>query len=140
MSSPQLPAPEVIERYLGASPESFEWERVRPDFYYVRIRVPSLYLGWLPVELSIGQRTLKITGGFSVKPHASEADALSYLLRLNLEAPGFTFAIDSENRIVLVGRVALERLDGHALDAAFGRIVEITETCVGSYLSIGFGN
>ena len=131
-------APEIVERYLDASPDSFEWERVRADFYYVRIRVPSLYLGWLPVELSLGHRTLKITAGFSVKPHANTADAYDYLLRLNLEAPGLTFAIDPDNRIVLVGRVPLDELDDERLDAAFGRVVEITESCVESYLSIGF--
>jgi hypothetical protein len=112
---------------------------VRDDFYYVRIRVPSLYLGWLPVEIQIGERTLKIVAGFSVRPQTNEAEAYRYLLALNMKAPGFSFCMDAENRICLVGRIPLDGLDGRALDAAFGRIVEITESAVGSYLRLGFG-
>jgi hypothetical protein len=119
--------------------EAFEWERVRDDFYYVRIRVPSLYLGWLPVEIEIGDRTLKIVAGFSVRPQTNEAEAYRYLLALNMKAPGFSFGMDAEDRICLVGRIPLDELDAQALDAAFGRIVEITESAVGSYLQLGFG-
>ena len=129
----------TLESYLSSGGDAFEWERVRDDFYYVRIRVPSLYLGWLPVEIQIGERTLKIVAGFSVRPQTNEAEAYRYLLALNMRAPGFSFGIDAENRICLVGRIPRDDLDGPALDAAFGRIVEITESAVGSYLQLGFG-
>ena len=129
----------VLESYLSTGGDSFEWERVRDDFYYVRIRVPSLYLGWLPVEVEIGERTLKLVAGFSVRPQTNEAEAYRYLLALNMKAPGFSFGLDGENRICLVGRIPLERLDAPALDAAFGRVVEITESAVTSYLQLGFG-
>jgi hypothetical protein len=112
---------------------------VREDFYYVRIRVPGLYLGWLPVELAVGERTLKVVAGFSVKPQSNEAEAYRYLLKLNMRAAGFGFGLDEDNRICLVGRIALFDLDAGALDEAFGRVVEITETAVTSYLQIGFG-
>ena len=128
----------VLESYLSGSGDAFEWERVRDDFYYVRIRVPSLYLGWLPVEVEIGERTLKLVAGFSVRPQTNEAEAYRYLLALNMKAPGFSFGMDGENRICLVGRIPLERLDAPALDAAFGRVVEITESAVTSYLQLGF--
>ena len=128
----------VLESYLSTDGGAFEWERVRDDFYYVRIRVPSLYLGWLPVEVEIGERTLKLVAGFSVRPKTNEAEAYRYLLALNMKAPGFSFGIDGENRICLVGRIPLERLDAPALDAAFGRVVEITESAVTSYLQLGF--
>jgi hypothetical protein len=128
----------VLESYLSTGGDAFEWERVRDDFFYVRIRVPSLYLGWLPVEVEIGERTLKLVAGFSVRPQTNEAEALRYLLSLNMKAPGFSFGLDGENRICLVGRIPLERLDAPALDAAFGRIVEVTESAVTSYLQLGF--
>jgi hypothetical protein len=129
----------TLESYLSGGGDAFEWERVRDDFYYVRIRVPSLYLGWLPVEIEIGERTLKIVAGFSVRPQTNEAQAYRYLLALNMKAPGFSFGMDAENRICLVGRIPLDALDGPALDAAIGRIVEITESGVGSFLQLGFG-
>ena len=128
----------VLESYLSTGGDAFEWERVRDDFYYVRIRVPSLYLGWLPVEIEIGERSLKLVAGFSVRPQTNEVEALRYLLALNMKAPGFSFGMDGENRICLVGRIPLERLNAPALDAAFGRIVEITESAVTSYLQLGF--
>jgi hypothetical protein len=128
----------VLESYLSTGGDAFEWERVRDDFFYVRIRVPSLYLGWLPVEVEIGERTLKLVAGFSVRPQTNEAEAYRYLLALNMKAPGFSFGLDGENRICLVGRISLELLNGPALDAAFGRVVEITESAVTSYLQLGF--
>jgi hypothetical protein len=128
----------VLESYLSTGGDAFEWERVRDDFLYVRIRVPSLFLGWLPVEVEIGERTLRLVAGFSVRPQTNEAEAYRYLLALNMKAPGFSFGLDGENRICLVGRIPLERLDSHALDAAFGRVVEITESAVTSYLQLGF--
>jgi len=77
-------------------------------------------------------------GGFSVRPRINEAEAYRYLLSLNLRAPGFSFALDAQNRICLVGRIARAALDAAALDAAFGRIVEITERSLRSYLQLGF--
>lgn len=132
-------ARDVLETYLSSDGDAFEWERVRDDFFYVRIRVPSLYLGWLPVEVEIGERTLKMVAGFSVRPQTNEAEAYRYLLALNMKAPGFSFGLDDETRVCLVGRVPLELLDAGALDAAFGRLVEITESAVTSYLQLGFG-
>jgi len=100
--------------------------------------VPSLYLGWLPVEITIGERTLRVVAGFSVRPQTNEASAYRYLLSLNMKAPGFSFGLDAENRICLVGRIPLDDLDAGTLDAAFGRIVEVTESAVTSYLQLGF--
>jgi hypothetical protein len=128
----------ILESYLGASPDEFTYERVRTDLYYVRIRVPGLYLGWLPVEIFIGERTVRLVGGFSVLPRVNEAEAYGYLLRTNLTASGFCFAVDKEGRIVLTGRIAVDDFDPGSLDAALGRLVDLTESAVGSYLSIGF--
>ena len=100
--------------------------------------MPSLYLGWLPVEITIGQRTLRVVAGFSVRPQTNEAEAYRYLLALNMKAPGFSFGLDAENRICLFGRIPLDALDAGTLDAAFGRIVEITESAVASYLQLAF--
>jgi hypothetical protein len=77
--------------------------------------------------------------GFSARPQTNEAEAYRYLLALNMRASGFSFGMDAENRICLVGRIPLDELDAEALDTAFGRIVEITESAVGSYLQLGFG-
>ena len=55
-----------------------------------------------------------------------------------MRAPGFSFGLDGENRICLVGRIARDRLDARTLDAAFGRVVEITERAVGGYLRLAF--
>ena len=77
--------------------------------------------------------------GFSVRPQTNEESAYRYLLALNMKAPGFSFGLDAENRICLVGRIPLDDLDAEALDAAFGRVVEITESAVQSYLQLGFG-
>ena len=104
-------ARDVLESYLSGHGHAFEWERVRDNFLYVRIRVPSLYLGWLPVEVEIGERTLKLVAGFSVRPQINEAEAYRYLLALNMKAPGFSFGLDGQNRVCLVGRIPLERLD-----------------------------
>jgi hypothetical protein len=128
----------VLESYLVAGGEVFEWEHVRWNFYYVRIQVPSLFLGWLPVEITIGERTLHMSAGFSVQPHTNQAEAFRYLLKHNRTTSGFCFALDSENRICLVGRIPLVELDETSLDGAFGRIVGITVAAVRSYVRIGF--
>lgn len=100
--------------------------------------MPSLYLGWLPLEIEIGHRTVKLVAGFSVVPQVNSAEAYEYLLRQNLRAPGFYFGLAPEDRIVLVGRIPIDDLDEATLDGALGRIVELTTEAVGSYLKLGF--
>lgn len=112
-------------------------ERVRAGFWYVRI--PGVSRRWIPVELELGDRTLKLTSHVIVEPDENHAEVYDLLLRHNFKASGVAFAIDGkEGVIALVARIGLTEVSVAALDDLVGRVVEATETTFRSILNLGF--
>ncbi len=130
---------EVIERWLEGLPDEATVERVRDGFWYVRI--PGVSRSWIPVEIDVGERSIKLTSHVIIEPEEREAEVYKLLLRHNHRAQGVSFSLDGREGVVcLVTRIRREEVTAEALDAAMGRIVEETETTFRSILQIGFGS
>jgi hypothetical protein len=124
----------IITDYLSAGPAP--WERVEEDFFYVRI--PGVNRRVIPIEISVGQRTVRALSYFVIEPEENVADAYRFLLQRNMSGTGVAFASDKENSIVLTGRVRLDDFDEQALDELIGKIVDATESTFQPFLRIGF--
>jgi hypothetical protein len=130
-------ASEVIERWLEDLPDEATVERVRARFWYVRI--PGMNRSWIPVEIEVGDRTVKVTSHVIIEPEEQEAEVYKLLLRHNHKAEGVSYSLDGrEGVICLVARMTHDEVTEEHLDAAMGRIVEETETTFRSILQIGF--
>ncbi len=127
----------VIERWLDGLPDEATVERVREGFWYVRIRGVSR--SWIPVEIEVGERSVKLTSHVITEPEEREAEVYKLLLRHNHKAGGVSYSLDGrEGVICLVARIRRDEISCEELDAAIGRIVEETETTFRSILQIGF--
>lgn len=127
----------VVDAWTSELPDGATCERVREAFWYVRL--PGAARRWIPLELDLGDRTLKVTSHVIVEPDDNHAEVYAFLLRRNHGAAGPAFSIDGgEGVICLVGRIPLHRLDAGALDDLVGRIVEQTEETFRSILNLGF--
>lgn len=129
----------VVERWVSSLPEPATYERVHADFWYVRL--PGTSRRWIPVEIEVGERTVKLTSHVIIEPDERHADVFRFLLRHNHEAFGVAFSIDGKEGVIcLVARLPLEALDEAKLDLVVGRIVEATETTFRSILELGFAS
>ena len=132
-------AAEVIDRWLVALPEEATFERVRDNFWYVRL--PGTARRWIPIEIEVGQRSVKLTSHVIIEPEERVEEVYAFLLRHNHRATGAYFSIDgTEGVICLVDRIALAEFDEPRLDAIVGAMVDETETTFRSILEIGFGS
>ena len=130
---------EIVEGWLADLPEPATWELVRPGFWYVRI--PGEKRRWIPIELSLGPRTLKAVSHVIPDPIENREEVYRFLLRYNHSAPGVCFSYDgSEGVLCLAGRIPRETLGPDTLDAVAGAIVDITERTFRSILHLGFGS
>ncbi|HVE91859.1 MAG TPA: hypothetical protein VNE62_06130 [Actinomycetota bacterium] len=129
----------VIRAWLGGLPSDCTWERVRDGFWYVRI--PGQARRWIPLELSIGSRTVTVVSHVIVEPVESQAEVYQFLLRTNFAAGRVAFAFEgAEGVICLVGRMPLAALAAGELDELVGAVVETTEKTFRSILQLGFGS
>lgn len=129
----------VVDRWIVSLPEEATAERVKPGFWYVRI--PGTARRWIPIELELGERSLKITSHVIVEPEENQAQVYALLLRHNHSADGVAFSFEGrEGVICLVGRLPLDRVSEDELDAVAGRIVETTEETFRTILELGFGS
>ena len=129
----------VIDRWLVALPEEATFERVRRGFWYVRL--PGVARRWIPIEIEVGHRSVKLTSHVIVEPDERHAEVYELLLRHNHNARGVAFSLDGTDGVLcLVARFGLAGFDEAWLDEAVGAIVEETETTFRSILEIGFGS
>lgn len=132
-----MSAHELISQWIAALPAETTSERVHSDLWYVRI--PGVARSWIPVEIEVGEKTVKLTSHVIIEPDENHPDVFRYLLRHNHQAPGAAFSIDGKEAVIcLVTRIRIEDMDEAALDAAIGTIVEQTEVTFRSILEIGF--
>jgi hypothetical protein len=134
-----MTADRVVEAWLEHLPNDATFERVHRDFWYVRI--PGVARSWIPVEIEVGERSVKLTSHVIIEPEERQSDVYKFLLRHNHRAEGVAFSFEgSEGVICLVARIPLSELSEQKLDLYVGRIVETTETTFRSILEIGFGS
>lgn len=127
----------VIERWATALPDPATWERVHADLFYVRL--PGTARRWIPIEIEVGERTLKLTSHVIIEPDDRRADVYAFLLRRNHQAKGVAFSLDGKEGVIcLVTRIAREACDEGQLDLLAGRVVEETEQTFRSILELGF--
>jgi hypothetical protein len=127
----------VIAGWMAVLPPGTTAETVHADFWFVRI--PGVARRWIPLEIEVGDRTVKLTSHVIIEPEERHAEVFRLLLRHNHAAPGVAFSIDGrEGVICLVGRIAHDELTFEALDQLVGQIIEETETTFRSILEIGF--
>jgi hypothetical protein len=130
---------EIVEAWLAELPDPATWELVRPGFWYVRI--PGEKRRWIPIELSLGPRTLKAVSHVIPDPIENREEVYRFLLRHNHSATGVAFSYDgTEGVLCLVGRISRSELGPDSLDAIAGAIVDITERTFRSILHLGFGS
>ena len=95
---------DVIARWIDALPDTTTNEHVHADLWYVRI--PGVARSWIPVEILVDEKTVKVTSQVIPAPDERHADVYELLLRHNHAAPGVAFSIDGRDPIIcLVARV-----------------------------------
>lgn len=130
---------DVIEAWIAGLPQEATSERVRGDFWYVRI--PGDARRWIPVEIEVGERSVKLTSHVIIEPEERKADVYRLLLRHNHSADSVAFSYEGKEGVIcLVARIPTDELTEDTLDHCLGRIVETTEETFRSILSIGFGS
>lgn len=128
----------VVEAWARDLPEPATSEQVAEDFWFVRL--PAEVRSWIPIEIEVGQRTVKLTSRVIIPPDERHADVYRFLLRHNFAASGVAFSIDPQGLVCLVARVPHEDFHRARLDALAGRMVELTDTTFRSILQIGFAS
>ena len=132
-----MSAHDVIERWIAALPDDTTCERVHSDLWYVRI--PGVARSWIPVEIEVMERTVKVTSQVIPAPDERHADVYELLLRHNHAAPGVAFSIQGRDPVIsLVARIAHDELDEAKLDLIVGQMVEETEKTFRTILETGF--
>lgn len=132
-------AQRVIAGWLEGLPSDATFEHVYRDFWYVRIAGAARR--WIPLEIAMGKRTVKLTSHVIIEPVQRQSDVYKFLLRHNHRADGVAFSFEGKEGVIcLVARIPLSELDTEKLDLCVGRIVEATETTFRSILEMGFGS
>jgi hypothetical protein len=130
---------DLIAGWVQALPQEATSERVHSDLWYVRI--PGVARNWIPVEIEVAERSVKLTSHVIIEPEERQADVYKLLLRHNHRAEGLSFSFEGrEGVICLVSRIPRSELTREKLDLSVGRIVETTEITFRSILEIGFGS
>jgi hypothetical protein len=128
-----------IEHWISNLPDDATSERVRDGFWYVRI--PGVSRSWIPVEIEVDERSLKLTSHVIIEPDENHAEVFRFLLRRNHRATGPAFSIDGKEGVIcLVTRLPLATLDEQALDDSIGTIVQQTEEVFRSIIELGFAS
>ena len=132
-----MPDLHAIEQFVTSLPEETTCERVRDDFWFVR--VPGVARKWIGIEIEAGDRSVKLTSHVIIEPDENHAKVYELLLRHNHQASGVAFSIDGKEGVIcLVTR--LTDPTAEALDEAVGMIVQKTEEIFRTILQLGFAS
>lgn len=124
---------------MAALPEPATWERVRENFWYVR--VPGTARSWIPFEVEVGERSVKVTSHVIIEPDEHRAEVYGLLLRHNHRAGGAYFSLDGKEGVIcLVNRIGLDGFDEGRLDEIVGAMVEQTENTFRTIIQMGFAS
>jgi hypothetical protein len=88
----RLRALDVVGVWVGALPEGTTFELVRHGFWYVRI--PGVSRSWIPIEIEVGERSVKLTSHVIIEPDENHAQVYTFLLRRNHRAGPVRYSID----------------------------------------------
>ena len=127
----------LIEGWVEALPAETTSERVSPTFWFVRI--PGEKRSWIPIEIDVDHRSVKLTSHVIIEPDEAHADVYAFLLRRNHRANGVAYSIDGKEGVIcLVSRIDRDVLTEERLDEAVGTIVQETEEVFRTILAVGF--
>ena len=130
---------EVIGEWVSRLPNGTTSERVHADMWYVRIA--GVARSWIPIEIEVGERTVKLTSHVIIEPDENHTEVYTLLLRRNHRAGRVSYSIDGKEGVIcLVTRITHDDLDEAALDESVGAIVQETEEVFRSILGIGFAS
>ncbi len=105
------------------------------------MRIPGVARGWIPVEIEVGERSVKLTSHVIIEPEERQADVYKLLLRRNHRADGVSFSFEGKEGVIcLVARISRTELSEDSVDRYVGQIVQTTEETFRSILQIGFGS
>ncbi len=128
-----------VAGWVDAMPDDTTSERVTPTFWYVRI--PGEKRSWIPIEIDVGERSVKLTSHVIIEPDEAHADVYAFLLRRNHRANGVAYSIDGKEGVIcLVTRIDHDVLTEERLDEAVGTIVQETEEVFRTILAVGFAS
>jgi hypothetical protein len=129
----------LTERWVASLPEGTTSERVARDFWYVR--VPGEKRSWIPFEIEVGDRSVKVTSHVIIEPDEAHADVFRFLLRRNHAASRIAFSIDGKEGVIcLVSRISVDDFGEAALDEIVGLMVQETEEVFRTILMTGFAS
>lgn len=129
----------IVERWVAGLPDTTTAERVSPAFWYIRL--PGSKRSWIPIEIDVGERSVKLTSHVIIEPDEAHADVYAFLLRRNHRANGVAFSIDGKEGVIcLVTRIENELLSEQRLDEAVGTIFQETEEVFRTILAVGFAS
>jgi hypothetical protein len=131
-------AARTVATWVATLPEPATSERVRDDFFYVR--VPGHARRWIPIEIEVDERTVRLTSHVLIPPEEDAESFWRFLLRTNADASDAAFAIDPDGVVLLVGRTPCDGLTEDDLDRIVGAIVTKTERTFRTLLRIGFAS
>jgi hypothetical protein len=91
------------------------------------------------IYFDLHERTLRYEVYFLPDPPANNLELYQYLLRRNHTMYGARFSIGPDGDLYLVGRVALEHLNGHELDRIIGVLYELVERWFQPVVRLAYG-
>lgn len=132
-----MPPTEIVSSWLAALGHPATYEQVREGFWYVRVN--GINRQWIPIEISLGERTVLLVSHVIPDPIDNAESVYKYLLRKNFHVTDCAFAFEGrEGVICLVSRIDIDALTSDELDRRVGSIVQLTEETFRVILSIGF--
>lgn len=102
------------------------------------VRVPSAKRGQVAVQLIAGERTLTLRAFFMRGPDRDHVAVYRRLLRKNLGAAHWRFALDDAGDVFLVAQTPLPGLDAGFLDRLLGVVSGLVDETYEGVLRTGF--
>jgi len=91
----------------------------------------------IAVLIEVGERTVRVSSPFSVKPDERHDEVYRILLTRNLTSGPVHFAL-SDDDLVIVGSVPVVGLDGARFDELMGRLLNLADDTFDQVLRSGF--
>lgn len=102
------------------------------------LRFPGEDRDIIALWLTLDQRTVHYESQFMPALEAHEAEVLTYLMKVNAQLAGLSFAIGPEDAIYLLGRTPARDLDDTVLDAIAGAVLSSSNQHFATAMSLAF--
>ncbi len=88
--------------------------------------------------LSIGEHSVRVEAFVCRQPDENHRGVYKFLLKRNRRLYGVAYTLDNVGDIYLVGRMALESVDGAEIDRVLGQVLEAVDSDFNTLLELGF--